>query len=291
MNHLELKLNIYLSMKGVSMVSFIIPTYADKAGLWRKLFLEKMIPSLVNLKGFKFKLLINFMNYKLEDINEALYLIDQYTDMAEVRYSRKNYKPPVSMCWIRENICKLDPYADIYINMDDDLKFNNPSVAKAYGQVEEFMRINPKCGMVMCMGFLGGTPSGKNIVPTNDRIWNTRHGLFLRNVKEDDWLFVPKDGTKCKGGLEETYAVYSRMDLGYWGAKLMNVNVTHRTSKGIDKQNFKPVERYNPETDIHNPTINSEGIGALIKKKWDDPQWEHSKKKLPNLLARKVKMI
>lgn len=270
-------------------VGMILPTYKDDNGKWKEVFLERMIPSLSNLRGLPIKFLVNFQRYSLDEIYQITEAMrSAFGEKFEIASctSPSGYGAPPPMLQIREDTAHLDPTCDFYICADDDMKFNEGTAGR-YGQVLEYMEMNRRCGFVMAMGHLGGYRFGEDILETNEMIWWTNRGLFLRRLLEVSWLFAPWDALYCLGTLEETYAVYSRLELGYYGAKSFNFPVVHRATSVNSKDAFNKVaskkRRYDPEVDLHNPKFDC--LLKHIQQRWDDPRWIYSNKSLPRGLA------
>ena len=260
-------------------VAVILPVFKDDYNKWYEFFVKRMIPSLNHLAGLPIIFLIGFQRFDDGEIDWLLKSMKQYlSDEFDFRFFSRCFPTPPSMFLIREEIAKLYNDSDFYIFWDDDMKFS-PNVAIRYRQIIEFLIQNPRCGSVMA------TPHSKKILPPgierrDNIMWSTYSGLFLRNLKDQKWRVVNGDSLKCKGGLEDTYAIYSRMDLGYWAAKAYNVPVIHHATR-IDDRFEETAEwkgRYPKEDDMHNPK--NLDIIKLIMSKWDE-NWFYKSGRIP----------
>lgn len=261
-------------------IGVILPTYKDIRGQWKLKFRDKSIPSMRNLRGLDFQFLINFQNYNPKEVELLYRMIDESTRSA-ITYSTIDYQPPVSMALIREKIAELDPSCDYFLCVDDDIIWQD---GLRYKATIDYLRDHPSCGSLMCMGHRNAKQFGDNVVETNTGVWWTSKGLFLKNLPETNWLFCPDDVLKCTGTLEEVYAIYSRIELGYHAAKFYNFSTRHKPGR-VDKdfkQRCLEKGRYDPEVDLHNPKF--DGIKQTIRSKWSDPDWEYLDGKLPRRL-------
>jgi hypothetical protein len=266
-------------------VGMILPVYRDDRHYWYKNFVKKMIPSLFYLRNTPIKFLINFQRFGQSQVDQLIAnMALSYGSSFQYGHIINYYEPPVSMSKIREDTAQIDPTCDIYICADDDMVFGR-NASRRYNEIIKYMEETPKCGVVMALGYYGGNHTKEKIIDTYEMIWQTARGLFLRNVGDPGWVFVPPDSWECVGGLEDAYAVYSRFALGYTGAKTFCLDIISHGGKSdhrFEVANRKR-GRYPIDTDIHNPKFDC--ITKLIRQKWEDPDWLLWRKRLPKGLA------
>lgn len=271
-------------------IGMLIPTIADDKGKWREFFLNRMIPSLYTLRGFRFTMLLAFQRYSRVEASEVIRAVQSHGVRVRHGFMREDHGK--GMAGLREACAELMPDADAYICADDDMIFRTGSNER-YWRCADYLTDNEACGAIMCMGALGGHAKGTKIHPSPEGAgwWWTNRGLFLRRIARTAWLFCPPDAHDMPGGYEECYAVYSRINRGYYPAKTYTVPVTHFSIAADNMQNFlatrhKKGERYPVEEDIHNPS--NQPILNLIRRKWDDPTWTMQAKRLPFGLKRNL---
>jgi hypothetical protein len=261
-------------------VSVILPIYNDGNNIW-KYFLDTMLPSLENFRGLPLTLLICFQRFTPGHVEGIIRLVKQTMgNSVKVIYRSDYYPPPVSMCRIREDIACLNPNVDIYICWDDDMQFFK-NISLRYREIIQYMVKYPRCGAVMATNHERQNKSLPSIDRRDHAMWATYGGLFLRNIKDQNWRFAPEDSHKLKGGLEETYSIFSRMDLGYWAAKAYYVPYYHEATF-IGKKFTRTANRKNkyPKIEDIHYEKNLELI-PLIKTKWNDPYWTYEYARTP----------
>ena len=253
-------------------VVFLLPTIRDKKGIWKEFFIDKMIPTLGNLSGAEIDWAINFQQYENREIEIILSLMrKELGGGREIRFVKNDYPVgPVSFRRLRYDSAVLFPDADIFVEIDDDFKFSKDAGIH-YATAIKYMEMYPGCGYLQCKGYLGGYKFVRKIVPTIVNYWATNRGLFLRNMmKEKRFLLYPDANVlSICGGLDEPLAVFYRMELGYYGAKMFNLPVSYRKMarhEEFDKYSKQENYRYNPEFSSHNPKNNEEMINYIVSR-------------------------
>jgi hypothetical protein len=261
-------------------ISAVLPIYKDANGRWHELFFKKMIPSLKVISGLDIEFLLGFQKFNQSEVEGLIRMMElHFGEGFRYQCFLRNYPEPVSMCQILEDIANLNPNTDIYMIMDDDFIFRG-NAKQRYEQIIDYMRDNPKCGSFMAGSSLGGRKSNKSkIVCPEHNWWWTNRGLFLRNLKHLSWRIVPEDSHDLRGGLEESYAVFSRMAEGYFAAKTFYVDTHHSATRMDEKfeETAKRKGRYPLETDMHR----FKEVQELIRSKWNDPTWTFEKRRTP----------
>lgn len=185
------------------------------------------------------------------------------------------------MTRLRHVAARLFPESDYYCFADDNVEFSEGtkqfprSSGERYAEVMDYMDNIYACGVVCCVGALGGMPQQYKIKPTSIGLIATSRGLFIRNQKLAHGLFLD-EVLGLVGGLEETAATYPIVDSGFFVAKqFFNPTKLKNTHKlGPDQ----------PKDSIHNSDVIESNIQKWVRMKWNDHNWTHDGRKFPALL-------
>jgi len=173
---------------------------------------------------------------------------------------------------------------DIIFNLDDDFEFSGGTLkyhwssGDHYSDVIEYMFDNPRCGSVMCTGHLGGTGKERTIYPRVHDLWATNRGLFLLRIPEMKLPLVPTWSLRMRGTMEETAMVYSRIAEGLYPAKTMNCPTIHRNAGNASRDAHDDPLHYIEYQYLHTT--------KYIREKWDQPDWDYEKRRLPQGLIK-----
>jgi len=177
--------------------------------------------------------------------------------------------------WPNRNEVVKAHKADFYLMTDDDHRFGGPTPSgytswERYYDAIMYMEENPDCGAVCLLPFLGGTPSGKKILIAEKDLFALGSGLLLRRLPDLDYSHKVFD---IPGALDESGAVFSRIECGYYTAKTFNTPTICPPTKRVEPGAAHPSYDDN--------YINSKGIGGLIRKRYNDPTWHHNARRIP----------
>jgi hypothetical protein len=183
-----------------------------------------------------------------------------------------------SMTRLRQEAALLFPGVDYYCFGDDNMEFSPGtkqfprSSGERYDEVLDYMDDYKKCGVVCCVGALGGMPQQYKIKPTTIGLIATSRGLFLRNTIETCGVFL-NEVVGLSGGLEETAASYPIVASGYYAAKqFFNPTLLRNVHKLTENQ---------PPDSIHNSKVIAENVQHWVRTRWNDGSWTHDGRKFP----------
>lgn len=183
-----------------------------------------------------------------------------------------------SMSRLRATAAALFPEVEYYIFGDDNMEFSGGtpmfprSSGQRYGEVIHYMEKHKRCGVVCCVGALGGMPQKLKIKPTTIGLIATSRGLFLRNIDKKRGLFLP-EVIGLPAGLEETAASFPIVDAGFFAAKqFFNPTLLRNVTKLTADQ---------PTDSIHNSTVIEGSIQKWVRDKWMDHTWMHESRRFP----------
>ena len=127
----------------------------------------------------------------------------------------------------------------------------------------------------MCEGSLGGSVQKREISSTKVGLFATTRGLILRNIG----LGKIVRGTKhLLGGLEESIFCYHLIEEGYYPAKQFNNPTLNKNYSGVNKEG----------SFIHDEKVWDKNCAGYIRDRYDDPNWDYQKKRLPRALKNKL---
>lgn len=263
-------------------LAILIPTYRPEMAVY------DFLPTLIHIQPLaKFStFLVNFQDPY--DNGDVSYFVREVLKLGfKIRHTHSGtWERPQKMALMREQTAELGGEDfDLYLNIDDDFKFSpgTPTQRKSSGlkylDCIDYMAVNDRCGAINVKSFLGGKPWGEKIAPHFDDMFATNRGLFLRKIP--GMLFTSQAALGIIGGLEETIAVYSRIEQGYYPAKQMNNPTIHITG---DHEKYK--ER---TSNMHNEELIENQSGAFIRERWIDPDWKYDKRRVPKLAREKYK--
>ncbi len=203
-------------------------------------------------------------------------LIREFTNLIQMDYHWQSEiaKRCPSMCHLRNQAIQFDTHLDYYMFQDDNTMFSSGttkyprSSGERFNEVIQYLEDNPKCGVVMCEGSLGGAQRGYEIQPYPGGLIATTRGLFFRNTGK----IYPSGMWKLAGGMEESIAAFYAIEKGYYIAKQFNnpTRCMHR---------HKPNE--SAPGSIHDPDVTDANVVAYIRERWNDPTWTHESRRLP----------
>lgn len=174
--------------------------------------------------------------------------------------------------------------SDYFMQTDDDVIFR--SGTKCYPQNSgirfyqciEYMEKFQNCGFVMCAGSLGGSVQKLEISSTKTGLFATQRGLIFRYIPGHDYYGKTIQGI---GSMQDTIITYRLMEKGFYGAKQFNNPTIHRTTLG---KNAKLSNKMTEGEFLHDRKVLENNNLKYIQDRYDDPNWEHSKGKLPKRL-------
>ena len=198
-----------------------------------------------------------------------------YTALGATKIVKKRNAKRFNWWPDRNEVMKQSP-ADIYLMTDDDCRFGGPTTSgytswKRYHDAILYMEKNPSCGAVCMLPFLGGAPSGKKILIAEDDLFALGSGLLLRRLPDLDYSHKVFD---IPGALDESGAVFSRIERGYYTAKTFNTPTFRPPTKKVE-----PGAKHPGYDDDY---INTKGLGSVIRKRYDDPTWHHNARRIPH---------
>lgn len=244
-----------------------------------KVTFSSFLPTLENITEINSKavFLINFQPpWGVNQILEAIRVIEG--NGFEVRRTfTGGWDKPIEIMAMREEAALLGEDCDAYLLCDDDFKFSSgtPQQKKSSGMKYldciNFLEENERCGVITVKGFLGGYQWGEDIKRVWHDMYSTNRGLFLRKI--EGFNIAPEETLVIRGGLEESIAVFARLERGYWPAKQMN-NPTISYTERVDDESL-------PLDDFHHPEVIKKNAQAYIQRKYSDPNWDYQKKKIP----------
>lgn len=173
---------------------------------------------------------------------------------------------------------------EYFLIVDDDHHYKGPQGDKVssgiyYQQCLDYLDSNTDVGFMMCKSYFGGAAWGdvprKN--PDNGLI-SLGWGMIMRNVPE--FKFTDEE-LNFKGSMVESLLCYKMMELGHRVAKRFYCPTLKDPGKTVESGGIS----------YSNETLNANIVG-YIRRRYNDPTWEHESKKYPgNLLARQREAI
>ena len=201
--------------------------------------------------------------------------------LGHVSYKRKIGAPVFNWIAEKDEACR-NIEAKYWLNTDDDFLFDGINTTggwktwERYRDAVQYLDCNPKCGYVMMDGFMGGHAFKEQIRYVKSAMFSIARGSFLRNLHKE-WCYARPELNR-PGALDETTSVYSRLEEGYYAARGFNTPVHKVPTKRLGDNHSK--------IEYDNAYIYTKGIGAAIRKHYDEPDWRYETKKLPRKLRR-----
>ena len=197
-----------------------------------------------------------------------------YTTLGSVKIEKKRNAKRYNWWPDRNNVMRAIK-ADYYLMTDDDCRFGGPTPQgytswKRYYDAIQYMDKHPDCGVVCCLPFLGGTPFGNRILVSERDLFALGSGLLLRRLPDLDYSHKVFD---IPGALDESGAVFSRIERGYYVAKTYNTPTKRPPTKRVEPGAAHP--------GYDDDYINTKGIGNAIRKRYNDPDWHHNARRIP----------
>lgn len=207
-------------------------------------------------------------------------LAEPFRELGPVRIKKKRSAKIFNWWPDRNEVCAMAKDAQYWLMTDDDCRFGGPTPSgyeswRRYWDAVKYLDKHPDCGGVICLPFLGGTPTGAKIMPAHRELFALGSGLLLRNVRKDHGFYYSMKVFDLPGALDEPAACFSRIEKGYYIARTFNTPTAR-----------PPTKRVQPGPEAH-PTYNSDminsiGIGGVIRKRYRDPDWDHNLRRIPN---------
>jgi hypothetical protein len=256
----------------------ILPTYHDDDGQWRK-NMNRLIDSARYLKGF---------DYAGWSLCFTGYPKEEKQDVAE-RLARASNKPVMgttyepegkpSLLYARERACQKYP-ADVFLSIDDDFEFR-PGSGEFYQTALDGFK-DPLLGVVMCCGHMGAHAHEPGVLSYGrEAWWWTNRGLLLRTDRDVPWYFCDEEGQACTGGMEDAYAVFCRMDMGYRTARLFRSPTRHHLKGWVREGQEHAKDRYPAYRDMHRLEPWSTAVYEVIRRRWNHPGWHVGLRTIP----------
>lgn len=215
-------------------IGVVLPTYNDGKS-WYKM-LTRFSESLVHIAQVdNLKFLVNYQNVDptsyddiiMSTLEDFIYAMNPTWEL-EYRVS-DTYPKPISMVKIRNDCMMLDPNCDLYLFVDDDMKFNS-GAGSCYNEIISFFEEDPDLGMVMSAGYLGGYNYVGQLKYAVQKHWTVGKGLFIRNLHTSpESPIYPASALEIhQGGYEEMLAAMEVVREGYKLATHFNNPTTHK---------------------------------------------------------------
>lgn len=215
-------------------IGVVLPTYND-GNKWYEM-LTRFSESLVNIKDVdNLEFLVNYQNCDtssyddiiMSTLEDFIYQMNPTWDM--IYQISEPYPKPISMVKIRNDCMMLDPDCDIYLFVDDDMKFNS-GAGDCYNEIIQFFQNEPDLGLVMSAGYLGGYNYKNQLKYAVQKHWTVCRGLFIRNLRtcNESPIYPASALTIHQGGYEEMIAAMEVVRRGYKMATHFNNPTTHK---------------------------------------------------------------
>ena len=203
----------------------------------------------------------------------------------DFNYYRSN-NLPLPMVQLRRHGLNLLQDCEYICCLDDDHEFVEERIGKNYPKSSEqyyiesleWMDKNNDVGILSQRGYFGGYAWGyepkKN--PNNGLIENNAGGILCRNIGID--TMFPKECHEFVGVMSEPLIGYNIVAKGYNFAKRFNCPNKFEAPGSNKHVNSGSNISYSEE-------VCNKNVQGYIRKKFDDPNWRHSSKKYPKLIA------
>lgn len=243
-------------------IGVVLPTYRSEN--WREMILRftNSLTSIQEVDNLEF--LVNLQNidphsadmYYFEYLEDQIYQLN--TTWGLLYRISDPYPKPISMVRIRNDCMMLDPDCDIYLFVDDDMKFN-PGAGHCYNEIIRFFEEDDQLGLVMSAGYLGGYNYVGTLKYATEKHWTVCRGLFLRNIHTcaESPIYPALALQIHNGGYEEMIAAMEIVRSKHKMATHFNNPTTHKiTPMDTGKASSKGA-RYEDDQ-IHNIDITFE---------------------------------
>lgn len=253
-------------------IGVVLPTYKDTTGKWFNM-INRFLDSLQfisEVDGLVF--LVNYQNVD-PTYSDSTYILTKFEDVVyrtnptwELNYVLSDpYPNPISMVRIRNDCMLLDPNCDLYLFIDDDMKFNKGAGAR-YNQIIQFFNDDPDLGLVMSAGFLGGYNYIDNLKYAVKKHWTVCRGLFIRNIHTcNKSPIYPEAALQMhEGGYEEMLVAWEMVRRGFLMATHFNNPTTHKVMF-MDKDVSSDKDARYENDQIHNIDISFASASRYLK--------------------------
>lgn len=255
-------------------VGIVVPSYRGEGDKWKSIltkFVSRLKLHMNNYDHYVF--LFNFQGYSND---EQIYIEENIIN--EIRNINSNWKvlfsfrdpyEVVSMVRIREDAIQLNPDLDVYAYFDDDI-FINEGSGEHYAEIINYFKEDPKLGMVMSAGFLGGYRYVGKLKYDVSKHWMTNRGLFFRNLHLDNGSAINHDELLNNhiGGYEDMLVAFEQLRVGNKLATYFNNPAYHKITPmegKNDKSDYANKESRYEEDSIHNVDNSFESITTIMK--------------------------
>lgn len=215
-------------------IGVVLPTYND-GDKWYEM-LTRFSESLVNIRNVdNLKFLVNYQNCDtstyddiiMSTLEDFIYAMNPTWKL--VYRVSDPYPKPISMVRIRNDCMMLDPDCDIYLFVDDDMKFNS-GAGDCYNEIIKFFEDDPELGLVMSAGHLGGYNYQHQLKYTVKKHWTVCRGLFVRNLRTcvESPIYPASALQIHQGGYEEMLVAMEVVRSGRKMATHFNNPTTHK---------------------------------------------------------------
>lgn len=215
-------------------IGVVLPTYND-GDKWYEV-LTRFSESLVNIRDVdNLKFLVNYQNCDtstyddiiMSTLEDFIYAMNPTWEL--VYRISDPYPKPISMVRIRNDCMMLDPDCDIYLFVDDDMKFNS-GAGDCYNEIIKFFEDDPELGLVMSASHLGGYNYQHQLKYTVKKHWTVCRGLFIRNLRTcAESPIYPASALQIhQGGYEEMLVAMEVVRSGRKMATHFNNPTTHK---------------------------------------------------------------
>ena len=236
-------------------VGVVLPTYND-GKKWYEM-LTRFTSSLYHIREVdNLEFLVNYQNIDpksyddiiMSNLEDMIYKLNPTWDL--IYTVSPKYPKPISMVRIRNDCMKLDLECDLYLYLDDDVKFN-PGAGECYKEIIQFFEADPKLGLVMSAGYLGGYNYVGKLKYAVEKHWMTNKGFFFRNlhISSESPIYPEEAISTHEGGYEEMLVAMEIAHNGYKMATHFNNPTTHKIQQ-MDVDSKKIKDRYEDDA-IH----------------------------------------
>lgn len=218
----------------ISKIGVVLPTYND-GDQWYQM-LSRFTESLVHIREVdNLEFLVNYQNVDTKSYDDIMmstledFIYSMNPTWGLIYRVSDPYPKPISMVKIRNDCMMLDPDCDLYLFVDDDMKFNS-GAGDCYNEIIKFFEDNDDLGLVMSAGFLGGYNYKNQLKYTVKKHWTVCRGLFIRNLRTcaDSPIYPVSALSIHEGGYEEMIAAMEVIRKGYKMATHFNNPTTHK---------------------------------------------------------------
>lgn len=250
-------------------IGVVLPTYND-GDKWYSM-LTRFSESLVNIRDVdNLEFLVNYQNCDMSTYDDIIkstledFVYAMNPTWGLIYRISEPYAKPISMVKIRNDCMMLDPDCDLYLFVDDDMKFNS-GAGDCYNEIIKFFEDDPELGMVMSAGYLGGYNYEHQLKYTVKKHWTVSRGLFIRNLRTcPESPIYPASALQIhQGGYEEMLVAMEIVRSGRKMATHFNNPTTHKVMPmDVGKEANKDC-RYEDDQ-IHNIDVSFTSSSAYL---------------------------